>query len=157
MMFVCRPEFSFNYVLGLEVLYPNMEILIPMALRQVMLPNTGTDRFRHEVEVARDAVLLILSQPSLNLLFHLVDGTERAVEFRELVVVALKIGTTVIIPGVVVRHLYVRKIDVMMGKAGTVKEAGTGVSHLESISRKCKIDGKPIGFRKARRQAFIVE
>ena len=127
-MFVCRPEFSFNYVLGLEVLNPNMEILIPMALRQVMLQNTGTDRFRHEVEVARDAVLLILSQPSLNLLFHLVDGTERAVEFRELVVVALEIGTTEIIPGVVVHHLYVRQIGVMMGKAGTVKEAGTGVS-----------------------------
>ena len=121
MVVVCRPDSSVNLVIGLDAFNPSIEALVPMALRQVSLPNAGTDRFRNEVKVARDAVLLILPHPSLNLLPNLVDGTKRAVELCELVVVALEIGATEIIPGVVVHHLYVRQIVVTMRQTNTVK------------------------------------
>ena len=121
MVVVCRPDSSVNLVIGLDAFNPSIEALVPMTLRQVSLPNAGADRFRNEVKVARDAVLLILPHPSLNLLPNLVDGTKRAVELGELVVVALEIGATEIIPGVVVHHLYVRQIVVTMRQTGTVK------------------------------------
>ena len=73
MMFVCHPEFSFNDAMGLEVLNPSVEFLVPMALGIVTLKEAGDDGLREEVDVAQNADLLILPHPCLNLLFHLVD------------------------------------------------------------------------------------
>ena len=136
MVVVCRPDSSINLVISLNAFNPSIETLVPMPLRQVSIPNARTDRFRQEVEVARDAVLLILSHPSLNLLPNLVDGTKRAVELGELVVVALEIGATEIIPGVVVHHLYVRQIGVTMRQTNIVKEIGTGAGGYHTFNLK---------------------
>lgn len=136
MVVVCHPDSSVNLVIGLDAFNPSIETLVPMPLRQVSLPNARTDRFRQKVKIARDAVLLILPHPSLNLLPNLVDGTKRAVELRELVVVTLEIGATKIIPGVVVHHLYVRQIGVTMGKTDTVKEIGTGAGGYHTFNLK---------------------
>ena len=140
-MFVCRPKFSFNDATGLEVLNPRVEFLIPMALGMVTLKEVGDDGLREEVEVAQNAVLLILSHPCLNLQFHLVDGAKRNVKLGELEVAAVVIGSSEVVPCVVMLHLDARQTSVMTGEATTIEEIGTGVGGDEILNQNVEIDG----------------
>ena len=149
-MLVCRPQFSFDDVFGLEVLNPRVEFLIPMALRQVMLKEVGNGFLHDEVGRTQDAVLLILSHPSLDLLFHLVDGAERAMEFAKLVVAAFVIGAPEVVPCVVMLHLYgVEPTSVMTGEVTTIEEVGTGVGGDEILNQNVEIDGNQMRVVKA--------
>lgn len=153
-MFVCRPEFSFNDTTSLEVLNPRVEFLVPMALGMVTLKEAGDDRLHEKVEVAQNAVLLILSHPCLNLLFHLVDGTERNVKLGELVVTAIVIGSSEVVPCVVMLHLDARQTSVMTGEATTIEEIGTGVGGDEILNQNVEIDRNQMRVMKALVKAF---
>lgn len=144
MMFVCHPEFSFNDAMGLEVLNPSVEFLVPMALGIVTLKEAGDDGLCEAVDVAQNADLLILLHPCLNLLFHLVDGAKRNVKLGELVVTAVVIGSPEVVPCVVMLHLDARQTSVMTGEVATIEEVGAGVGGDEILHQNVEIDGNQI-------------
>ena len=106
MMLVCHPEFSFNDAMGLEVLNPSVEVLVPMDSGKATLIDTGTDRLLEEAEVARDAVLLKLPHLGLDLTLQLIHRAKRDVKLGKLVVAAVVIGAPEVVPGIVMLHLY---------------------------------------------------
>ena len=126
-MSVCLP-IDFGYgVFGFKFLYQGRQSIIQSVFGKIVFKEVGEAPPLRDARQAHDAVPLILSHPCLDFLPHLTDGTKRAVELREWVVVALETGATEVIPGVVVHHLDGGQIVVMVRKAATIKETGTGV------------------------------
>lgn len=120
-----------------------------MALRKITLKETGDDWLSDEVEVTRDAVLLILPHPCLNLLSQLVNRAKRDMEFGELIVTAVEISASKAVPSVVVFHLNARQTGVMTGKVTTIEEVGTGVGGDEILNQNVEIDGNQMRVMKA--------
>ena len=139
MMFVCRPEFSFNDATCLEVLNPSVEFLVPMALGIETLKEAGGDGLREEVDVAQNADLLILLHPCLNLLFHLVDGAKRNVKLGELVVTAVVIGSSEVVPSVVVGNLDFGPISGIVNTATTLEKQMAGIRGDEILHQNVEI------------------
>ena len=126
-MSVCLP-IDFGYgVFGFKFLYQGRQSLIQSVFGKIVFKEVGEAPPLRDARQAHDAILLILPHPRLDLLPHLTDGTKRAMELCEWIVVALEIVATEIIPSVVMHHLDVGQIAVMVRNAATVKETGTGV------------------------------
>ena len=127
-----------------------------MVFGKIKVQQLGFVYFPDKAGCKLAAVQLILRHPRFNLVSHLVDGTERAMEFCELVVVVLEIGAPEIVPSVVVFHLNASPPGKMTGKVSTIEEAGAGVGANKNVVRNVEVDGEKNGIEKARRRVFAV-
>ena len=156
MVIVCRPEFSFDFSIDAEVLDPAKEVVVPVALRQIVLEGVG-DEGRHGEPVAIDAVPFVLAHHLSHLALQLVDGAERAVELGEAVFVARIVGAPDVGPGVGVLHLDTGPADGGADAATALKEVGPTHRVDDGRIRYCDAEGNMDVIVNRRRDVFAVK